>query len=358
MSKEEEQKKQTARDLETEFWQALQETQRIQDEMVHELDGTTSAEKKAVHKARKPDSTGSGGAVPSRDLQAVLPSTGTSEHPREYFHDSAAFQALKKRYGIRNRFWRKNYKRLKPGLSRLYEEAIISRYRPLTQAILVAREQPDPIFRKHIYRMRFVELLQETRRIGPLYLEPLQQCQLPRKESNQKSEGPLILNQDGSLDLELREQVLAYFDAGMELLNEGLSEEALKEKLKGLISRFEEPPQGAPINKMMNSTWMRVLSQLVPGFPLIGVILTEMDSGNGVDWKTLGNRLLGRAARDGAHIGLKRILQYLRAPGAFLPVSFLLEQGMDRSELLGYLSLRVERKKRQLRQMAHPKKHL
>ncbi|MCB1170053.1 MAG: hypothetical protein KDK25_06955 [Leptospiraceae bacterium] len=352
MSTEDKGKRMPADNLEKEFWQALAETQRIQDEIVHEADAAGSSEIGAGQGPAKSNRDGQGGGMPA-DL---MPTPATPEHPREYFHDSEAFQTLKKRYGIRNRFWRKSYRRLKPGLNRLYEEAIISRYRPLTQSILVAREQPDPHFRRQIFRMRFVELLQETRRIGPLYLEPGQSCQLPRKEK--KEEGPLILNSDGSLDLELREQVLAYFEAGVELLMEDLPEETLKERLKVLISRFEEPPQGAPINKMMNSTWMRVLSQLVPGFPLIGVILTEMDSGNGVDWKTLGNRLLGRAARDGAHIGLKRILHYFRAPGAFLPVSFLLEQGMDRSELLGYLSLRVERKKRQLRQMAHPKKHL
>ena len=87
-----------------------------------------------------------------------------------------------------------------------------------------------------------------------------------------------------------------------------------------------------------------------------------MDGQKELDWKKMGNRLLGRAAREGANLGLKRALRSLRAPGAFLPVSFLLEQGMNRSELLGYLALRVERKRKQLLDIAGPanrgKKHL
>ncbi len=289
-----------------------------------------------------------------------MPQTGSPENPREYYHDSVAFHELKRKFGIRNRFWRKSYKRLKPGLNRLYDEALVSRYRPLTQAVLESLEIKDPASRKEFFAREFTELLQRGRRLGPLYLQPDQIAQMPRKPK--AGGGPAILKADGSPDLELREQVLAYFEKGIELLDQDLSADAVQSRLKEMIAKFEEPPEGAPISKMMNSTWMQVLSSLVPGFPLIGVILTEMDGQKELDWKKMGNRLLGRAAREGANLGLKRALRSLRAPGAFLPVSFLLEQGMNRSELLGYLALRVERKRKQLLDIAGPanrgKKHL
>lgn len=348
------------------FWQGLQEAQKIEAELIQEAGETDSQAHALVPLTSEGDKHPDGGSParphwqPEEDL---MPRSGTAEQPRAYFSESEAFHELKRKYGIRNRFWRKNYKRLKPGLNRLYDEAVISRYRPLTQALLVANEQTDGVFRDRIYALRFTELFQETRRLGPLYLQPGQTCQFPRKKSRNDEgasgvDGPVLLNPDGSPDLELREQVLAYFDRGKQLLQERLSELELKERMKAMIGKFEEPPEGAPISKMMNSTWMKVLSQLVPGFPLLGLILSEMDGGRGVDWKKLGSRVMGRAARDGAQIGLKRLLRSIRAPGAFLPVSFLLEQGMDRSELLAYLSVRVERKKKQLQHMAHPKKHL
>ncbi|MCB1166804.1 MAG: hypothetical protein KDK33_11660 [Leptospiraceae bacterium] len=281
-----------------------------------------------------------------------------SEAVKSYQSDSDAFLELKKRYGIRNRFWRKNYKRLKPGLQRLYQEALVSRYRPLTLAVIEAHTLPASE-RQAYYRLRFTELLQESRRLGSVYLRPNQKCQLPRQRNkNDERTIPVVLDEDGSPSLEWSEQVRAYFERGAELLEQQLTPEAIQERLKAMIARFEEPPEGAPILRMMNSSWMRLLSQLVPGFPLIGVILTEMDGQQGMDWKQLGNRLIGRAAREGANAGLRRVLHSLRAPGAFLPVSFLLDQGMNRAELLGYLSMRVERKKQQLLDIALPKKHL
>ena len=347
-----------ARSPDESFWHDLEETQKVQDEIVRQsgddpnhpltlVPEESSTRRPAPFAALIP-------RAPTRD-PLLQPETGSSEHPRDYFHDTDAFQELKRRFGIRNRFWRKNYKRLKPGLNRLYDEALVSRYRPLTESVLLAFDE-DPANRLQLYSESFTAILQQSRRLGPLYLEPAQNCQLPRKRKN--PEGPVILNPDGSPDLELREQVLAYFDRGKELLEAGITEEALRNRLKEMIARFEEPPESAPISKMMNSTWMKVLSSLVPGFPLIGVILTEMDGGKTVNWKELGNRLLGRAAKEGANIGLRGLLRYIRAPGAFLPVSFLLDQGMNRTELLGYLSVRVERKRKQLQDIAGPKKHL
>ncbi|MBR30567.1 MAG: hypothetical protein CMN77_04590 [Spirochaetaceae bacterium] len=339
------------------FWHNLEETQKLQDEIMRQSGDDPDKPFTLLPATQKRSS----GLIPFSWKSPVndpllQPDTGSSEHPRDYFHDTDAFQELKRRFGIRNRFWRKNYKRLKPGLNRLYDEALVSRYRPLTEAVLIAFEEQDVSLRMEIYAQRFTDILQQSRRLGPLYLEPDQNCQWPRKRKTR--EGPVILNSDGSPDLDLREQVLAYFEKGLELLEAGITEEALRNRLKEMIARFEEPPESAPISKMMNSTWMKVLSSLVPGFPLIGVILTEMDGGKTVNWKELGNRLLGRAAKEGANIGLRRILRYIRAPGAFLPVSFLLDQGMNRTELLGYLSIRVERKRKQLQDIAGPKKHL
>ncbi|MEQ8353344.1 MAG: hypothetical protein RH862_17850 [Leptospiraceae bacterium] len=347
------------------FWHNLEETQKLEDRIIREIEDTPDQELKSLTAKKSPGQKGQTAQVPFSKVRperdpALQPDTGSSEDPRDYFHDSGAFHELKRRFGIRNRFWRKNYKRLLPGLNRLYDEALVSRYRPLTEAVLVSFEQKDSHRRAEIYSREFTEILQRSRRLGPLYLEPRQKCQMPRKSKS--GEGPVILNEDGSANLDLREQVLAYYDRGKELLDAGITEEALRNRLKEMIARFEEPPESAPISKMMNSTWMRVLSSLVPGFPLIGVILTEMDGQQDLNWKQLGNRLLGRAAKEGANIGLRRVLRYIRAPGAFLPVSFLLDQGMNRTELLGYLSVRVERKTRQLQHIAGPqetsKKHL